>query len=76
MLNKTEHFINTKPKLLLLYSKRLQFLFLKKPSLPTENPDQRFLFNLFGNPACPAEPTFFLNQTQLIQSNSAYNFKI
>ena len=59
--------------LLLLYSEHLWFLVLNKPSLPAENPDQLFSIKLFGNPAHPAQPTFYFNQTQLTQSNPAYN---
>ena len=57
------------------YSKCLQFLFLNKHKLPTENPDQLFSIKLFGNAACPAQPTFYFNQTQLTQSKTAHNFK-
>ena len=35
-----------------------------------------FPIKLFGNPTYLAQPTFYFNQTQLIQPNPAYNFKI
>ena len=46
-------------------------MMLSRPRLPAENPDWLFSIKLYGNSAHAAYPTFYFNQTQLIQSNPA-----